>query len=1099
MATQQSFSQIVQSMVQRLRLTQPNLDSKVGTVARDLFIDIPANEFDRLYKSINIVSDKQSPEKAVGYDIDRWAKNYRIPRKSGGFASGIAVFTVNEITTDIPIPTGSLIDAKNGMQFKTIGSFIFSSAEKNKYAANANRLRSQLNLAGITDSFAIEVPATATRIGTAGNIAPLQLISSNVQEGLKVTNLSSFSFGINIESDNAYRARVSAIFSGANTGTDAGYKNAVLSTDGVLDALIVKPGNTLMLRDGTETIEINNGTFRILNSGTGGKVDIYLLGKNLIEINESFIFSDLSGKNDATDERNDYIVGLQGLDSALTSEERRLQAFELGKIPLQPMNTIVSLIGSDSGIFAEKITDADGIVSGNYEIVKDENVETGGSPFGYDKIHFISNVKEVVGESITKTTLNSVDTLRFSDIEELSALYQNIKIFAENSTRLLSDKSIVLLNHKPVTTVSKVSNSTTGESYTIVNQNLDASGLNTTGQMKISGRNLPSSSDILNVEYTWRQYFDPYTDYNGFQQIGRFFAPITDSIDWGTSNSIQEEACTIAKTSDNQEHTIETLYNISNVISIAIYEQEELIIKNLIDVDGDISKGITTSIAVTDIVKIRSASNVELYNTPKANGNFRVKNIYLPIDSSAQVGDTVTVSYNKTEFYDIDDSNGSFSNKTITLPSADILENAGLTDIVSDLYLTDTIVNVNYVAAIQTYIDSTAFTSLPITGTNATNDFVNASFSNIDSSSQPILFLFDSNQNAVSIAKYGPSIIAATTSGTSKPGKIKITGTTFENITLSPIVALVKDGLAVNLKSDILDYFDILEFPANMFIARVNVISSKDTGIHFDLIGYQLQNALYVSGSGETLSTLNPYEFKLPNTSKNTGYNFSTSEILHIELVIGRTLDTDILYFASDSTVYSSKIFARINSVSVVSGFRSTTGVLLGSISLAVTNQPIDGQTYFADYTFTAPKEGERISVKYTYNKLISSATSAIENVRPITADVLVKEAFELEIYVAGQIVLTDNITTSTATVIANVVDAISNLLNASALGTSVDYSNLITTAASVSGVQSINISLFNESGKTGRKTVINALDNQSLKAGTVSFTAVSRKDFSIT
>ena len=57
MSTYRTFSQIVQSMIDRLRLTQPNLDTKEGTVSRDLFVEIQADEFDKLYKSVKIVSD----------------------------------------------------------------------------------------------------------------------------------------------------------------------------------------------------------------------------------------------------------------------------------------------------------------------------------------------------------------------------------------------------------------------------------------------------------------------------------------------------------------------------------------------------------------------------------------------------------------------------------------------------------------------------------------------------------------------------------------------------------------------------------------------------------------------------------------------------------------------------------------------------------------------------------------------------------------------------------------------------------------------------------------------------------------------------------
>ena len=43
MSNLKTFNQIVNEMIDRLRLVQPSLDTKPGTVSRDLFIDIQAD------------------------------------------------------------------------------------------------------------------------------------------------------------------------------------------------------------------------------------------------------------------------------------------------------------------------------------------------------------------------------------------------------------------------------------------------------------------------------------------------------------------------------------------------------------------------------------------------------------------------------------------------------------------------------------------------------------------------------------------------------------------------------------------------------------------------------------------------------------------------------------------------------------------------------------------------------------------------------------------------------------------------------------------------------------------------------------------------
>jgi hypothetical protein len=129
---------------------------------------------------------------------------------------------------------------------------------------------------------------------------------------------------------------------------------------------------------------------------------------------------------------------------------------------------------------------------------------------------------------------------------------------------------------------------------------------------------------------------------------------------------------------------------------------------------------------------------------------------------------------------------------------------------------------------------------------------------------------------------------------------------------------------------------------------------------------------------------------------------------------------------------------------------------------------------------------------------LILDATNGVENVRPIAADVLVKEASELLVDISGQILINDNQIQNTDFIIQNAADEISKALSTNILGPTVDYSDIISAAAKVSGVDSVNISLFNISGSTGRKSFIRALDNQTINPGNIFLEAVSRKDFRI-
>jgi phage-related baseplate assembly protein len=1090
-------------MVDRLRLTQVNLDTKQGTVARDLFIDIQADELDRLYRTTSVVSEKQSPETAVGRDLDRWARNYGIIRRGGSPSNGINVFTTNDISTDIPIPPGTIGTARNGASFSSIGSFIMSVAEKNKYAATANRLRGALDAAGISDQFAIEVPFVATRAGTSGNIAPLQIIGSNLEDSLRITNLTSYNGGSNTESDAAFRSRVFAIFSGANTGTSSGYRNAALSVPGVLDALVVEPGNTLMLRDGTETIEINDGSFRILNSGTGGKVDVYILGNQLEEIVESFLYTDLSGRGDASDERNDIVPGQSRIDQSFTSEERRVRAFKTGNLPLQPVNSVVTLIGTGSGILAEKTVDAQGNVSGNYELVKDVNVETGGSPFGFDKIRFTSSVKDVEAETISKSGLNSIDALRFTDVKNVSNIFQDIQVVGENSGRSTTDRTIIKLNHSPIVSVDRVVNSTTGEVYVIESQNIDDSGLNTEGSIQISGKTLPSTADILSVDYTWRLFYDGALDYNGEELISLFKDDsVVDSIDWGVSNGIFLETSVIGETEDGLEFTVDTEYPISRVISVFSAETTTSEIVNVTTIDELEVPGVElalTDSVISNVISVKNDNGVELFDTLNNDQTFSGRTIFLPSDTSAEVGESVTVFYNKTEFFDISSGNGSFSNTTITLPSEDILAAEGLLDEVESLFLTEDDIFTEYVAAIESLIPSQALTFLPVSGSEVGNALLDSTLTGITNSSQPVFFDFDDAGDPGGISRFGPTRLTAAITGSTTAGVIKAVGTTLTRLELDITAGVSINGDTIDLSPDLKSVLGVTTLPTTIFVARVDSIEGLDSNQKYDIAGYSLQNNLYSFGTANLDESLSATTLTVPNTTNNSTVSFTSGEKVRVSLLLGNNNDFEELYFAGDGTASTDKVFGRIDRLSVSSGFRSTVGTLIGSIVVSPTSQPGVGLPYSVNYSFVSPKEGERLTLRYNLNRLVIDTTVSVENVRSITADVLVKESFQLPIDVSGEIVINENAKSSANTILENASNDVVNLLNSSTLGTIVDYSDIISVVASVVGVDSVNISLFNESGNIGRRTFVKALDNQYISAGSISFKAVPRKDFRIT
>ena len=201
-----TFNDIVLSFLEFLRLVQPDLDTKPGTVSRDLFVDAQAEQLANFYNDLRNISSLQSFFSANGNDLSKLGSNFGVVRLTGSNAGGVTVFTTNSLDVDILIPFNTIVTARNGITFKTLNSAIMRASSSNVYKATATRLRSDLDLASITDEFAIEVSVEATTPGTGGNIGRFSLISQNVPGISNITNL-----GVILDEENEINSRLLSI------------------------------------------------------------------------------------------------------------------------------------------------------------------------------------------------------------------------------------------------------------------------------------------------------------------------------------------------------------------------------------------------------------------------------------------------------------------------------------------------------------------------------------------------------------------------------------------------------------------------------------------------------------------------------------------------------------------------------------------------------------------------------------------------------------------------------------------------------------------------------------------------------------------------
>lgn len=716
MANIRSINELVLQALDYLRVAQPELDTKPGEVARDLFIDLPASQIALLYEELSKISSIQSIRSAVGSDLDKIGQNYGVQRKGAAKATGLALLTFSSLSAPIAITKNASVIDNSNATFLTQNTLTVDPTQSNFYKSIATKYKADLDFVGITDQYAVEITVTAALAGSAGNIAKYSLSNTFIPGVTNVTNTIAFSGGSDQENDDSYRNRILSIFSGASTGTATGYKNIALQNPSVLDALVIQPGDTLMLRDGTQISTLSDGTKIITKEGRGGTVDVVILGTLLQETLDTWIYRDKSNTGDATNSKNDIILGQVDSSTTKTVTQKRADALNNGTLPAQPVDEVLEVTGTFSGPnFVPKSVDQYGRISGNYEIVKDTSVYSG-SPFGFDKFHWISNSIDDFQENKVKNQFNGQDRLVYSDYLKSNKLQQNIQITNENSTLSSTDRSFIFTLHTPITNVTRVFNTTTGETYVITSQNPDGTGsVNNSGRIQITGNTLPTYSDVLQVDYEWIYSYDPIIDYDGkIDSVNP--RSVQDSIDWGLSNAIRNELVTVTRNASNTFFLGNLIHQISSVISAKIFEQiNGVVTTDIVNFPGKkivLLNDLPNLFSSIESAKIQN-TNIEVYNTASADGLLTSSRlvigseirynatIILPTDTHAVEGDGITFIYNATDIWNVNGSVGNTNSTQITIP-------------VGNTTATDNAINllVSYIANIQEIYNS-LITNLP--------------------------------------------------------------------------------------------------------------------------------------------------------------------------------------------------------------------------------------------------------------------------------------------------------------------------------------------------------------------------------------------------
>lgn len=193
--------------------------------------------------------------------LDNWGENFSEVRRQPTKATGSVKFgRVDAPATDITVGIGKVVKSSGGIEFQTTASVTMVAASAGSYFDPDLLL------------YVIEVPVEAVNTGANGNVpsASINTIVTAVDGLPFVTNSNPTTGGSDLETDEAFGARLLLKWQAAGRLTQAGVEDSIMSNiSGVQDVYVAKTGDPLSVRG-------------------AGKTDVFFKGEQVAQATETF-------------------------------------------------------------------------------------------------------------------------------------------------------------------------------------------------------------------------------------------------------------------------------------------------------------------------------------------------------------------------------------------------------------------------------------------------------------------------------------------------------------------------------------------------------------------------------------------------------------------------------------------------------------------------------------------------------------------------------------------------------------------------------------------------------------------------------------------
>ena len=243
-----TLTDIINSAVSFIQLQIPSLSLLTGTVARDVMVESPAQEFANVYTELQRLENIQTftdPTQFTTTEMAAAATNVGLSPLTATASTGLVTFRANTLTSNITIGVNTTSSTSPTTLNPATVSFQVTSGGT-MFASNASAY-----LNPITGLYELTLPVQSTGTGSSANVAAgtITTLLQAVPGITSVTNALPTSGGTNAETNTALAARIVLKLSGNNVGTRSGIKSLVSTNSAVVDSLIISPGDPLLTRD----------------------------------------------------------------------------------------------------------------------------------------------------------------------------------------------------------------------------------------------------------------------------------------------------------------------------------------------------------------------------------------------------------------------------------------------------------------------------------------------------------------------------------------------------------------------------------------------------------------------------------------------------------------------------------------------------------------------------------------------------------------------------------------------------------------------------------------------------------------------------------